>query len=90
MAFEDLMPGKAKKRALKTKEGEIPPPAPAPALEPIVEKMRVRILRRITSRRFGTFNAGQVATLSVTDAKDLIAMGLAEQDKMLDAAPETK
>ncbi len=90
MGFEELIPGKGKKRLLKTRAGEIPPPAPAPVPAPVPETMRIRILRRITSTKHGTFQIGVVAELPVALAKDWIGMGLAEQDKMLTGAPETK
>jgi len=60
-----------------------------PALAP-VETMRVRFLRRITSKRHGAFDIGQCARLPVEQAKEWIGLGLVEQDKMLDSAPETK
>ncbi len=78
------------KRALKRKDGTLPPPVlSAPQLAPITT-MRVRILRRIMSRRFGTHAAGESVEFPVAMAKDLINMGLAEQDKSLDGSPETK
>jgi hypothetical protein len=86
----DKRPFSAQKRQ-KTKSGEIPPPV-APPVEPApVPLMRVRILRRITnSRKFGTFAAGNVARLPLDKAKELLSMGLAEEDKSLDGPPETK
>lgn len=85
----DKRPFSAQKRQ-RTKSGEIPPPA-APPVEPApVPLVRVRILRRIMSRKFGTFAAGSVAMFPADKAKDLISMGLAEFDKMLGGPPETK
>jgi hypothetical protein len=66
-------------------------PAPEPAPEPApVEKLRVRILRRITSKNYGVFDIGQVACLPVAQAKEWVQLGLAEFDKIFDSAPETK
>lgn len=81
-----------KKRPLKTRNGEAPPPyaPPAPAPEPVVEKVRVRILRRIMSRNYGSFVPGQVAHLPVILARDWVDMKLAEYDKAHDSAPEIK
>lgn len=85
----DKRPFSAQKRQ-RTKSGEIPPPV-APPVDPVPEPlMRVRILRRIMSRKYGTLNAGETAFFPVDKAKDLIAMGLAEEDKMILSAPETK
>jgi len=63
----------------------IPAPEPAPATT-----MRVRILRTIRGSRSGTFIQGQSATLPTATALSWIEMGLAEEDKMRDGAPETK
>lgn len=85
----DKRPYSAQKRQ-RTKSGEIPPP-PAPPAEPAyVPLKRVRILRHIQSRKFGAFAAGEVASFPWDKAKDLIGMGLAEEDKMELGAPETK
>jgi len=85
----DKRPYSAQKRQ-RTKSGAIPPPSAPPAEPAYVPLMRVRILRRIMSRKFGTFAAGEVASFPWDKAKDLILMGLAEEDKMLGGAPETK
>jgi hypothetical protein len=86
----DKRPYSAQKRQ-KTRAGEIPPPVlpePEPAPTPLV---RVRVLRRLTnSRKFGTLEAGKTVSLPADKAKELVSMGLAESDKMLDSAPETK
>jgi len=86
--FEDLKHGT--NRPKKKRDGTVPPPAPvlAPPAEP--EKLRVRILKRITSRKHGMFNIGQVAHLPIAQAKEWVQLGLAEFDKMLEGAPETK
>lgn len=90
MGFEELKHGNAKRRPLKRRNGEAPPPLPPTPPAPVADKMRVRVLKRVTSRRFGNLFVGEVYEFPVADAKDLISMGIAEQDKMLDAAPETK
>ena len=51
--------------------------------------LRVRMLRHISSR-LGTFRAGQSVELPRDVARSWIGYGFAEQDKMIDAAPETK
>jgi hypothetical protein len=88
--FIDL--AKGEKRPLKKRDGTIPAPAPVPTPTPapVVEKMRVRILQRIASTKHGTFAVGQEAYLPVAQAKEWVQLGLAEFDKMLDSAPETK
>ena len=52
--------------------------------------MRIRILRTIRGSRRGTFIEGQSYELPEAVAKDWIGMGFAEQDKMIDSAPEVK
>jgi hypothetical protein len=85
--FKDI-----KKRPLKTRGGETPPPytPPAPAPEPVVKTTRVRILRRIISRNYGSFVPGQVAHLPVILARDWVDMKMAEYDKSLDGPSESK
>lgn len=85
----DKRPYSAQKRQ-RTKSGEIPPPVVPPAEPAPVPLVRVRVLRRITSRKFGTLAAGEVVSLAEDKAKELVSMGLAEQDKMLGGAPEIK
>jgi len=86
--FQDL--ANPKKRALKRKDGTIPPPLP-PAPEPVAPAtLRVRILRSIHGSRRGTFLQGQVVHLPADVAREWIKLGLVEQDKMIDSAPETK
>ena len=90
MAFEDLMPGKTKKRPLKRRNGEdTPPPPPMQEPEPMLT-VRVRMLRTVSSRFSGRHLAGQTAILPANVAREWIAEGLAELDKMLDGPPETK
>ena len=89
MAFEDLMPGKTKKRQLKRRNGEdTASPQRPPDPEPTT--MRVRILKTLRGSRSGTFMAGQVANLPIAVALSWISIGFAEEDKMREGAPETK
>lgn len=60
----------------------------APPVEPTT--MRIRILRTIRGSRHGSFAAGQTAELPTALARAWITEGLAEQDKMLEGAPESK
>jgi hypothetical protein len=90
MALEDLMPGRTKKRLLKRKNGEDTPPAtPMQGPEP-VPTVRVRMLRTVNSRFYGRCVAGHPVEVPVEIAREWIVMGLAEQDKMIDQAPEVK
>lgn len=81
-----------KKRPLKRRNGESPAPyTPAPEpVPPVVETVRVRILRRILSKNHGSFVPGQVAQLPAKLARDWVEFGMAEYDKMHDLAPEIK
>jgi hypothetical protein len=63
-------------------------PDPAPVIVP-PPTMRIRMLKAVRSR-VGTFAVGQAAELPVELARWWIEAGLAEEDKMLDSAPETK
>jgi hypothetical protein len=85
----DGRPGGANKRQ-RRRNSELPGPIkpPAPTLPPIT--MRIRILKHIGGSKHGTFKAGQVANLPVETARSWIGFGLAEEDKMIDSAPETK
>lgn len=65
------------------------PAAKEPEVAPVAT-MRVRILRNVIHSRSGTFKAGQVAHLPTDKARYWIEAGLAEEDKSLDSAPETK
>lgn len=51
--------------------------------------MRVRLLRPAVTK-YGVLLAGQSAEVPTATATSWIAAGLAEQDKALDGAPETK
>ncbi len=86
--FEDLM--NKKKGPLPKRDGTLPGPIKAPAPTPPPETTRIRILRRIQSTRYGTFEVGRSCELPVDLARSWIGMGLAEQDKMLDGPKETK
>jgi hypothetical protein len=77
-----------KKRMLKKRDGSIPEAAAAP--DPAPAMMRVRILRTIRGSRSGTFIAGQAAILPIATARSWISIGFAEEDKMVDQAPEVK
>lgn len=83
----DRKPGRKPLR----KNGEVAPPLP-PAPEPApVTLIRVRATRDIVnSKRFGSLYAGRVKELPAADARDLIRMGFAEEDKSFDGAQETK
>lgn len=81
---------KKHKGPLPKKDGTLPGPVKAPEPPAPVPTMRVRILRRIQSTKNGTFAVGQSAELPVDMARSWIGMGLAEQDKSFDRAPETK
>lgn len=74
----DKRPGSAK---------GVPPQAVQGAVAEDV--MRVRMLRPIASR-LGTFRAGQAVELPSDTARSWIGFGFAEQDKMIEAIPETK
>jgi hypothetical protein len=77
-------------RPLKKRDGTMPPPvSPARAPAPPI-KMRIRILQTIRGSRQGNFLAGQFYDLPLDVARSWIESGLAEFDKMLDGAPETK
>lgn len=79
-----------KKRPAKTKSGEMPPSySPSAAIE-APATMRIRFLKFIASRKYGRFTLGQAAFLPAAQAQELISMGLAEEDKMIDQAPEVK
>ena len=83
----DTKPGRKPLR----KNGEAAPPLP-PVPEPVaVTLVRVRALRNIVnSKRLGSLFVGKVKELPAQDARDLIRMGFAEEDKSLDGPPETK
>jgi hypothetical protein len=87
--LSDMLPNVTEKVQRK-RDGDPVCRAFTPASEPIVEKMRVRILRNILGSRHGTFLAGQSVELPFELARSWIGAGLAEQDKILDSAPETK
>ena len=84
----DKRPGSAKgkwKRRNGEPVGPIKPPGePVPAAT-----MRVRMLQAVRSK-IGTFKPGQAIELDPATARSWIGFGLAEQDKMIDSAPETK
>lgn len=86
--FEGLM--KKTKGPLPKRDGTLPGPAKAPELPPPAPTMRVRILRRIQSTKYGLFEVGKSYDLPADQARSWVGMGLAERDKMLDGAPETK
>lgn len=59
------------------------PPPPAPTT-------RVRMLRDIFNSKRGTFLQGKTYHLPSDVARHWVTSGLAEEDKSLDGAPETK
>lgn len=85
----DMRPGSGNKRQ-RRKNGQLPE-APRPSTEapPVVATMRIRMLQSLISRH-GKYKTGQVVELPILTARSWIGFGLAEQDKMLDGAPETK
>lgn len=83
----DKKPGR---KPLRKKGEEAPPMPPAQESAPAT-LVRVRALRDVVnSKRFGSLYTGKVKELPAKDAHDLILMGLAEEDKSFDAAPEVK
>lgn len=64
-------------------------PEPPPVITP-PPTMRIRMLQDVLHSRSGTFRRGQAAHLPVDLARWWIEAGLAEEDKMLDSAPENK
>lgn len=79
----DRKPGRKPLR----RNGEEPGPMKAAvAPEPT---LRVRMLKTVTPGG-GTFEAGKAYHVPVVMARSWIGFGLAEEDKSLDRAPETK
>jgi hypothetical protein len=88
--MKDMLPNVTEKFQRK-RDGTLVERAYVPAPVPVpVEKLRVRILQRIASTKHGSFAIGQVAHLPIAQAREWVQLGLAEFDKMLDSAPETK
>ena len=84
----DKTPGSANKLQ-RRRNGQLPE-TPKPSAGPApIETMRIRMLQSVHSRQ-GAYKAGQVIELPVLTARSWIGFGLAEEDKMLDGAPETK
>lgn len=84
----DTRPGSGNKKQRRrdgTLPGRIKPPAP----EAPRTMLRIRMLQSFTCR-LGTYRQGQVVEVPVDTARSWIGFGLAEQDKMLSGAPETK
>ncbi len=84
----DKKPGGANKRQ-RRRNGELPQPQKPPAEATPPETIRVRMLQAVRSKR-GNFAPGQVIDLPAVIARSWIGFGLAEEDKMLTGAPETK
>jgi hypothetical protein len=89
--FDDLM--KKHKGPLPKKDGTLPGPVKAPEVVPVTT-MRVRMLRTVQASpahgRNEPMFAGRAYELPVNKAREWIAVGIAEQDKAFDCAPETK
>jgi hypothetical protein len=72
-----------KKKQKLTEGGAQAPPVPIPTT------MRVRMLRQ-AGTMFGYLPPGRVLEIPADTARKWVAAGIAEFDKMLDGAPETK
>ncbi len=84
----DKKPG----RKALTKAGKAPEPQKAPEVPEQPPLVRVRALRQFGSRHFshGVKLAGEVFYIPLPLAREWIKIGLVEEDKSLDGAPETK
>ncbi len=75
-----------------TRAGNVPEPPKAPEVPEPPQMVRVRSLRQFGSRHFnhGVKRAGEVFYIPLPLAREWIKIGLVEEDKSLDGAPETK
>ena len=87
--IEDMLPNVSKTTQRARDGSPVERAVIAPPTLPMTT-MRIRILRSIHGSRSGTFLEGQVYDMPIGLARSWIQSGLAEEDKMLDAAPETK
>ncbi len=83
------MPIKIKKHGVKDAPAPVELAPQPPAVAEGETSRRVRILKVLTWRG-KIYRPGEVARLPVDTARTWIGYGLAEEDKMIDGAPEVK